>query len=84
FYESDSNGRVLLGMKDAISVIVNAERTQVQKRLLLLNLKELYAIFKKSNPKVSVGFSTFAKLRPKHYILAGASGSHSVCVCSIH
>lgn len=36
FYESDSNSRVLPGMKDTISVIVNAKRTQVQKRLLRL------------------------------------------------
>ena len=29
-------------------------------------------------------FSKFAELRPKHCILAGASGTHSVCVCTIH
>lgn len=26
----------------------------------------------------------FAELRPKHYILAGAKGTHTVCVCAIH
>jgi len=31
-----------------------------------------------------IGFSKFADLRPKHCILAGASGTHSVCVCTIH
>ena len=29
-------------------------------------------------------FSKFADVRPKHCILAGASGTHSVCVCTIH
>ena len=31
-----------------------------------------------------MGFSKFAELRPKHCVLAGASGTHSVCVCTIH
>lgn len=31
-----------------------------------------------------IGFSKFAELRPKYCILAGASGTHSVCVCTIH
>ena len=29
-------------------------------------------------------FQAFAELRPKHCILAGASGTHAVCVCTIH
>jgi len=31
-----------------------------------------------------IGFSKFADLRPKHCVLAGASGTHAVCVCTIH
>ena len=31
-----------------------------------------------------MGFSKFAELRPKHCTLAGASGTHTVCVCTIH
>jgi len=30
------------------------------------------------------GFSSFASLRPQWCILAGASGTHSVCVCTYH
>lgn len=33
---------------------------------------------------VKCSFSKFASLRPKHCVLAGASGTHSVCVCPIH
>ena len=44
-------------------------------------LKELYQHFK---TKQHIGFSKFAELRPKHCVLAGASGTHSVCVCTIH
>jgi hypothetical protein len=33
---------------------------------------------------VSIGFSKFAELHPKHCILAGARGTYTVCVCVIH
>ena len=45
-----------------------------QKRLLLCTLKELHTLFKIDHPEFSIGFSTFAKLRPKHCIIAGSSG----------
>lgn len=51
---------------------------------MLLNLKELYNEFKKINPDLKVGFSKFASLRPKQCVLAGSTGTHSVCVCVIH
>lgn len=84
FYNDDSISRIMPGIKDTVSVEVDGERVKVQKRLLLMDLKELHMLFKESHPDNPVGFSTFAKLRPKHCILAGASGTHSVCVCTIH
>ena len=33
---------------------------------------------------MKIGFSKFAELRPRYCVLAGASGTHSVCVCTIH
>ena len=56
----------------------------VQKRLVLSNLREVYHEFKEKFPDLKIGFSKFAELRPKHCILAGASGTHAVCVCMIH
>jgi hypothetical protein len=41
-------------------------------------------LFKEMFPTEKIGFSKLAELRPKHCILAGASGTHSVCVCAIH
>lgn len=84
FYTDDENSRQMSGMKDCISMIINGERTSVQKRLLLMNLKELFTSFITSNPEYNISFSTFAKLRPKNCILPGGSGTHSVCVCTIH
>ena len=72
------------GKKDFVSVKQDEQRVQVQKRLVLSNLKDLYQLFKNNFPSEKVGFSKFAELRPKHRVLAGASGTHSVCVCTIH
>lgn len=84
FYESDDVSRVMPGKKDYVSVRQGDSRVQLQKRLVLSNLKELYQLFKEKFPTLTIGFSKFAELRPKQCILAGASGTHSVCVCTIH
>ena len=41
-------------------------------------------LFKEKHSEVKCSFSKFAALRPKYCVLAGASGTHSVCVCAIH
>jgi len=84
FYNYDTISRIMAGVKDTCSVNIDSKRIKVQKRLLLMDLKELHILFKKSYPGGSVSFSAFAKLRPQHCILAGARGTHSVCVCMIH
>ena len=84
FYESDENSRLMPGKKDCVSVRTAEWRVNIQKRLVLSNLKELHRLFKDRFPGQKVGFSKFAELRPKHCVLAGASGTHSVCVCTIH
>ena len=84
FYENDDISRLMPGKKDFVSVKQGGKRVQVQKRLILSNLNEVYQNFKDTFPTEKVGFSKFAELRPKHCVLAGASGTHSVCVCTIH
>ena len=84
FYQSDDISRVMPGRKDYVSVRVGEGRVHVQKRLVLCNLRELYATFKDQHPSDHIGFSKFASLRPKHCVLAGASGTHTVCVCTYH
>lgn len=85
FYNSEDNTYILPGMKDYIKYKdEEGNVSHEQKRLLLCTLKELYVLFKKDHPDTSIGFSTFAKLRPKHCLVSGSSGTHSVCVCSIH
>ena len=81
FYCNDENSRQMPGKKDYVSI---GRNVHVQKRLLLCDLKEIYASFKISNPHIKVGFSKFCQLRPKWCISVGCSGGHSVCVCTIH
>ena len=85
FYLSEDISRIMPGKKDFCSIIDNERgRIHLQKHLLLCNLKEAYQTFKERNPLLKVGFSKFAELRPKQCVIAGATGTHSVCVCSMH
>ncbi|XP_046689161.1 uncharacterized protein LOC124375086, partial [Homalodisca vitripennis] len=81
FYQSDEQSRVLPGMKDVVSL---GKKKYEKKRLILSNLNEIFANFKREHPDIKIGFSKFCTLRPKWCVLAGASGTHSVCVCTIH
>ena len=83
FYRNDNISRQLPGKKDYVSVKENGEKKRVQKRLVLCNLRESYSKFKTDYPDAKIGFSKFASLRPKECVLAGACGTHSVCVCTI-
>lgn len=80
FYLSSEYSRILPGKNDFVSI----NKEHVQKQLLLCTLRELYALFKQENPYLKIGFSNFCSLRPKQCVLAGSSGTHSVCVCLIH
>ena len=85
FYLSDVISRVMPGKKDFVSVLgPDGKRVHRQKRLLLCNLREAYNEFKVHHDGLKVGFSKFAQLRPRECIIAGGSGTHSVCVCTIH
>jgi hypothetical protein len=78
--ESDEISHTMPGKKDFKSMKRDDTQTHVQKRLILGNLKEMFNKFKNDFPDVKIGFSQFCQLRPRHVILAGAAGTHSVCV----
>lgn len=84
FYECEEVSRIMPGKKDFVSVNVNGKREHIQKNLILCNLRELFSYFKEKYPQVKIGFSKFCELRPKHCVLVGGSGTHSVCVCTTH
>lgn len=81
FYCDDEHTRQLPGKKDCVSV---GKKQYMPKRLILCNLKELFAAFKVKYPDIKISFSKFASLRPKWCIAVGPKGTHSVCVCTKH
>lgn len=84
FYNSDDISRVCPGKRDYLISNNEEGRIYIQRRLVLCNLQEAYSIFKNTHPDIKIGFSMFASNRPKHCILAGTSGTHTVCVCIYH
>jgi hypothetical protein len=84
FYEDDQYSRMCPSKKDFVSVRIDGAKVHKQKRLLLLNLNELYLEYKKQWPNEKIGFSKFCELRPKWYITVNSARMHAVCVCQIH
>ena len=81
FYEDDQYSRQMPERKDYVSIDWNVHK---QKRLVLCNVSELDNAIRDKYPNIKIGFSKFCTLRPKWCVLAGSSGTHSVCVCSTH
>ena len=79
FYEDGEYSRQFPGKKDYVSIQKGVRK---QKWLVLCNLHELFVTFKERNPDLKIGFSKFYALCPKWCVIAGSSGTHSVCVCS--
>ena len=50
----------------------------------LCNLSELYSAFRDKHSNIKIRLAKFCTLRPKWCVLAGSSGTYSVCVCSTH
>ena len=85
FYLDDENSHMMPGMKDFVSVEKDdGSREHVQKKLIPCNLSELYVNFKAQHSTVKIRLSKFSQLRPRNCILAGASGTHTVCVYVHH
>ena len=84
FYLTEDISRIMPGRKDTVTVSVSGVRKQLQKQLMLCTLREAYSIFKEKHSNIKLGFSKFAEMRPKQCVLPGASGTHSVCVCTTH
>jgi len=81
FYKNDEFSRLMPRKKDYVSIGKNIHQ---QKRLVLSNSKERFHSFKTQHPHVQISYSKFCSFRSKWCILPGASGTHSVCVCTYH
>lgn len=86
FYRSDDISRACPGMREFVKKYdENGTVEKVQRRLVLMNLREAFELFKSENPNDKIGFSKFASLRPPECVLAGSThGVHTTCVCTYH
>ena len=81
-YERVGISRMIPRMKDFVSVKNDdGTHSRVRKRFLLCNINELYAQFTAEHEGLKISISKFTKLRLRHCVLAGSSGSHNVCIC---
>lgn len=85
FYKNPEISALMPGKKDFIKMKDDEGiKREIQKRLLLGSLQEIYADFKKEHPGLKIGFSRFASLRPLECVFVRSSGTHTVCVCTFH
>lgn len=84
FYSDDMTARIYADTRK-YKIVKNADGTKqkVQKRLLLLNLKDAHSLFKRKYPEISISLSKFCNLRPSH-IETVSEKDHSVCCCPYH
>ncbi|KAL7645441.1 UNVERIFIED_CONTAM: hypothetical protein RMT77_003827 [Armadillidium vulgare] len=76
FYENDEISCICPGKADSLSVRnKDGVKEQIQKRLLLGNLREIYVKYKEKTT-MPIGFSSFASLRPRWCVIAGEKGTH--------
>ncbi|KAJ8666163.1 hypothetical protein QAD02_007825 [Eretmocerus hayati] len=62
----------------------DGRRKLIQRKLILCNLEDLSETHKIEYPEIEISSWKFCELCPKQCILAGSSGTHTVCVCVIH
>ena len=86
FYTRDDISYQLPGKRDSIVIRDEADqRTTVQKRILLFNIRETYQLFlaERTASNDTLSLSSFADLRPKQ-VLVQSKMSHRSCLCSYH
>ena len=70
-------------MKDEVTVWENGVKHRMRRYYLTMYLKEAFALFKEKYPECVIGYSTFAKLRPKNVFLLKDTPADQ-CKCRIH
>ncbi len=84
FYLRDDISMQTPGKRDYVTIRQNGEKIQVQKRYMLMTLREAHALFVEENgPTIKIGKSKFAELRPCH-VLYMSNIPENVCLCQTH
>lgn len=87
FYRSDEISRLCPRLREYVIVTDEGTKDAIQRRLILMNLKEAYVEMKNDERlrEMKIGFTKFAQLRPHECVLALENyGTHTTCVCQYH
>ena len=76
FYCRGDISKIAPGRIDVVTVRDEAGKKKLQKRHLVMRIKECYATFKESNPDVKIGVSKFAEIRPTNVLLSSETPSN--------
>ena len=80
FYMSDQISLQLPGKKDCIIENNNGTKVYIQKKVMLMSMKEAHSLFIKDNSSIKIGKSKFAELRPSN-VFPITGKDHVVCCC---
>ena len=71
------------GKKECVTVHPSEGKEVKQRRMILMTLSEMHALYQKEYPDGKVGLSSFRKLRPYH-VQFMKSSDQDVCKCTYH
>ena len=71
------------GLKDEMTVWKNGKKQRLRKHYLTMFLREAYAVFRKIHPSMTIGFSTFCRLRTANVLLLKNTPKDQ-CKCKTH
>ena len=82
FFRSDVS-YTMPGLKDEMTVWKNGKKQRLRKHYLTMFLREAYAVFREIHPSMTIGFSTFCRLRTANVLLLKNTPKDQ-CKCKTH
>ncbi|CAF2053483.1 unnamed protein product [Rotaria magnacalcarata] len=84
FYQLNEISSTAPGKKDVVIIrSTDGTKAKIQKRYLVMTVREVYEQFKLMYPNEKIGSTSFSLLRPKH-VLPMADIPQNVCLCKYH
>lgn len=83
YYHRDDISRISPGRKDVAIVCIDGVKHHLQKRHMLMSLKEAFQLFKSDIAKEICRISKFCALRPPDVFLS-SDLPHDTCCCRLH
>lgn len=83
FYSLDNISWLSPGSKDFVIKKEGGNKFKIQKRYMLMTLKEAHSHFVEAHPEIKCSLSLFCSLRPIH-VQCVANTPHTMCTCRYH